>query len=73
MTFVSVRSCRPREGCGLHLYIKIDPDQMAQMVAVPARGAGCIAEKELANAITDGIVAVPARGAGCISKAVQPV
>ena len=56
--------CRPREGCGLHP-LCVDKRWKSSLVAVPARGAGCI-EYWLHVCVFPDNVAVPARGAGCI-------
>ena len=44
-TMEVLASCRPREGCGLHLAGGIIRRTVGSSVAVPARGAGCIVKR----------------------------
>ena len=60
----SMNSCRPREGCGLHLETG-SVYSTGILVAVPVRGAGCIFYFKV-TLMNPEHVAVPVRGAGCI-------
>ena len=44
-TMEVLASCRPREGCGLHLEAARQSYTNSADVAVPARGAGCISKR----------------------------
>ena len=46
-----IMSCRPREGCGLHLLIIAVILIIVSMVAVPVRGVGCILDLHIALAL----------------------